>query len=68
MQHIRQELSQFEERLELQSFCKWLDAEEKLGASFKDIVRNLLENADDDIFHKMNQVMLEITDKVESAS
>ena len=68
MQHIRQELSKFEEQLELQSFCDWLEKEEKLGKSFKDVVKNVLASADDDIFNKMNQVMLEITEKVESIS
>ena len=64
MQHIRQELSQFEEKLELQSFCDWLEEEEKLGKPFKEIVKNLQASADEDIFNKMNQVMLEITEKV----
>lgn len=64
MQHIRQELSQFEEKLELQSFCDWLEAEEKLGGSFRELVKNVLESADEDIFNRMNGVMLEITDKV----
>lgn len=65
MQHIRQELSQFEEKLELQSFCDWLEAEEKLGGPFKELVKNVLESADEDIFNKMNQIMLEITGKVQ---
>ena len=64
MQHIRQELSQFEEKLELQSFCDWLEAEEKLGGPFRELVKNVLESADEDIFNRMNGVMLEITDKV----
>ena len=64
MQHIRQELSQFEEKLELQTFCDWLQAEEKLGDPFKELVKNVLESADEDIFNKMNGIMLEITDKV----
>lgn len=64
MQHIRQELSQFEEKLELRSFCDWLEAEEKLGGPFRELVKNILESADEDIFNRMNGVMLEITDKV----
>ena len=64
MQHIRQELSQFEEKLELQSFCNWLEAEEKLGGSFKEMIKNVLASADEDVLKKMNQIMLEITDKV----
>ena len=65
MQHIRLELSQFEEKLELQSFRAWLEAEEKLGGPFKELVKNVLESADEDILNKMNQIMLEITGKVQ---
>ena len=64
MQHIRQELSQFEEKLELQSFYDWLEAEEKLGEPFKEVVKNLSKSADEDIYNKMDHIMLEITEKV----
>ena len=64
MEHIRQELSQFEEKLELQSFCDWLEAEEKLGRAFKEMVKNVLASADEDIFKTMNGVIIEIANKV----
>ena len=64
MQHVRQELTHFEEKLDLQSFYDWLEKEEKLGNRFKEIVQRLLRNADDDIYNKMNKIMLEITEKV----
>ena len=64
MQHIRQELSKFEETLELQTFYSWLQKEEKIGNDCKALVRNLLESADEDIYNKMNKIMLEITAKV----
>lgn len=67
MQHIRQELPQFEEKLKLQSFSGWLEVEEKLGGPFNKKLRNLLASADEDIFKTMNKTMLEITDKVNSA-
>ena len=64
MQHIRQELSKTEETLELQTFYDWLQREEKLGDACKELVKNLLESADDDIYNKMNKIMLQITEKV----
>ena len=64
MQHIRQELSKFEETLQLQSFYDWLDREEKAGQRCKELVGSLLESADEDIFNKMNKIMLQITEKV----
>ena len=64
MQHIRQEISQFEEKLGLQSFYDWLEEKEKVGNRCKELVRKLLGSADDDIFNKMNKIMLEITEKV----
>ena len=64
MQHIRQELSQFEEKLELQSFYDWLEAEEKLGTPFKEVVKNISNSADEDIENKMDHIMLEIAEKV----
>ena len=64
MQHIRQELSKFEEKLDLQSFYDWLEKEEKLGNRLQELVRKLLGSADDDIYNKMNKIMLEITEKV----
>ena len=67
MQHIRQEITQFEEKLELQSFYDWLEAEEKLGNRCKELVRKLLGNTDHDIYNKMNKIMLEITEKVQLA-
>ena len=64
MQHIRQELSKFEEILELESFYNWLDTEEKLGKSFKQVVENLSKSADDDIYNRMDGIMMEITENV----
>lgn len=64
MQHIRQELSKVEETMQLQSFYSWLDREEQVGSRCKELVRNLLESADEDIYNKMNKIMLEITEKV----
>lgn len=64
MQHVRQELSKTEETLELQTFYDWLQREEKLGDACKELVKNLLESADDDIYNKMNKIMLQITEKV----
>lgn len=64
MQHIRQEISQFEEKLELQQFYDWLEEQEKMGNRCKELVRKLLRNTDDDIYNKMNKIMLEITEKV----
>ena len=64
MQHIRQELSQFEEKLELQSFYDWLEAEEKLGTSFKEVVKNFSQSVDEDVYNKMDHIMLEIAEKV----
>ena len=64
MQHIRQEISQMEVNLELQSFYDWLEKEEKLGTSFKAVVKSLLESTDEDIFNQMDQIMLDITEKV----
>ena len=65
MQHIRQELSQFEGKLELQTFYDWLDAEEQLGASFKLVVKNYSDSADEDIYNKMDHITLEIAEKVD---
>ena len=65
MQHIRQELSQIEEKLELQSFYDWLEAEEKLGAPFKEVVKNYSKSANEDIYNKMEHTMLEIAEKVQ---
>ena len=64
MQHIRQELSQFEEKLELQNFYDWLEAEEKLGTAFKEVVKNFSKSADEDIDNKIDHIMLEIAEKV----
>ena len=64
MQHIRQEISQFEEKLDLQSFYDWLEEKEKMGNRCKELVRKLLGSTDDDIYNKMNKIMLEITEKV----
>ena len=64
MQHIRKEMSQFEDKLELQSFYDWLEAEEKLGTPFRDVVKNFSKSADEDINNKMDQIMLEIAEKV----
>ena len=64
MQHVRQELSKTEETLELQAFYNWLQREEKLGDGCKGLVKNLLESADDDIYNKMNKIMLQIAEKV----
>ena len=64
MQHIRQELSKFEETLQLQSFYDWLEQEEKAGQRCRELVRNLLESADEDIYNKMNKIMMQITTKV----
>ena len=64
MQHIRQELSQFGEKLELQSFCDWLEVEEKLGGPFKEVVKKVLASADEDMFEMMNGIVIEIVDKV----
>lgn len=68
MQQIRQEISQIEEKLELQSFYDWLENEEKLGSAFKGVVNNLLQSADEDIYNKIDHIMLEITEKVSSRS
>ena len=64
MEHIRQELSRFEEKLELQSFCDWLEAEEKLGRAFKEMMKSVLASADKDIFKMMNGIIIEIANKV----
>ena len=64
MQHIRQEMSQFEEKLELQTFYDWLEAEQKLGTPFKEVVKNFSKSADEDIDNKMDHIMLEIAEKV----
>ena len=64
MQHIRQELSQFEEKLELQSFYDWLEAEEKLGTPFKEVVKSFSKSSDEDIYNRMDHIMLEIAEKV----
>ena len=64
MQQIRLEISQIEEKLELQSFYDWLETEEKLGTAFKGVVNNLLQSADEDIYNKMDHIMLNITEKV----
>ena len=66
MQHIRQELSKLEETLELRSFYAWLEKEEKVGKRCKQLVRNLLESADEDIYNRMDKVILEITKQVAS--
>ena len=65
MQHIRQELSQFEDKLDLQNFYDWLEREEQLGNRFKELVQRVLSSADDDVYNKMNKIMLEITEKVQ---
>ena len=64
MQHIRQELSQFEKKLQLQSFCDWLEAEEKLGRSFTEMVESILASADEDISELMDGIIIEIANKV----
>ena len=64
MQHVRQEISQFEEKLDLQSFYDWLEEKEKVGNRCKELVRKLLGNTDEDIYNQMNKIMLEITEKV----
>ena len=64
MHHIRQELSQFEEKLELHSFYDWLEAEEKLGTPFKEVVKNISNSADEDVDNKIDHIMLEIAEKV----
>ena len=64
MQHIRQEMSKFEEKLELQSFYDWLEEEEKVGNRCKELVQKLLGSADEDIYNKMSKIMTEITEKV----
>ena len=64
MQHVRQEISQFEEKLQLQAFYDWLEEKENVGKRCRELVRKLLGNTDDDIFNKMNKIMLEITAKV----
>ena len=66
MEHIRQELSQFEEKLELQSFCDWLEVEDKLGRAFKEMVKSVLASANEDIFKMMNGIIVEIANKVHS--
>ena len=48
----------------MQSFYDWLEAEEKLGKPFKEVVKNLSKSADEDIYNKMDHIMLEITEKV----
>ena len=65
MQHIRQELTQFEEKLDLETFYDWLEKEEKLGERFKELVERIFTSADDDIYNKMNKIMLDITEKVQ---
>ena len=64
MQHIRQELTQIEEKLELQTFYNWLETEGKLGTPFKEVVKNFSKSADEDIYNKMDRIMLEIAEKV----
>ena len=66
MQHVREELSHLEERLEFESFYKWLDSEDEstLGAQCRAMVTKLLSSSDDDIYNRMSKIMTEITDKV----
>ena len=67
MQHVREELCHFEERLEFESFYKWLDSEDEstLGTQCRAMVKKQLGSADDDIYNRMSKIMSEITDKVD---
>ncbi len=67
MQHVREELLHLEERLEFESFYKWLDSEDEstLGSQCRAMVKKLLGSADDDIYNRMSKIMAEITDKVD---
>ena len=66
MQHVREELSHLEERLEFESFYQWLDSEDEstLGRQCRAMVKKLLGSADDDICNRMSKIMTEITEKV----
>ena len=66
MQHVRQELSHLEERLEFKQFYDWLDSEGEpnLGTRCQDTVRKLLSSADEDIYSRMSKIMSGITAKV----
>ena len=66
MQHVRQEISYLEEKLEFKSFYKWLDSEgeHNLGKPCEEMVKKLLHSADDDIYNRMSKIMKEVTDKV----
>lgn len=67
MQHVREELSHLEERLEFEAFYEWLGSEDKstLGNQCKAMVNKLLGSADDDIHNRMTKIMAEITEKVD---
>ena len=66
MQHVREELSHLEERLELESFYEWLDSQDEstLGSQCRAMVKKLLGSADEDIYNRMSKIMTEITEKV----
>ena len=66
MQHVRRELSSFEEQLKFAQFYEWLSSgnEPSLDSRCREMVSKLLGSADDDIFNRMSKIVSEITNKV----
>ncbi len=57
-------MSQLPEKMKLQDFYSWLEEEEKLGGSAKDMVDKVLSSTDDDICNKIRQIVDDFSLKV----